>query len=172
MSIELNWKPHWCCRPPLILQVGRRRKARLRVLRRGPHRLRPRHSSQDGILENQALTAGLLSLRLACFFGLAHNMPSSGSSADFGQGPAMHQQRKARLPRLRQTPARFARPACLVSTRMAWPTQRVQANDHLEWPAPAHASTACRRKNVQHAWRSVASGANVGPSKQRAAAAT
>ena len=55
------------------------------------------------------------------------------------------------------------------AARIAWPTQRVQANDHLEWPAPAHAPTACQRMDVQHAWRSVA---NVGPSGQRAAAAT
>ena len=57
---------------------------------------------------------------------------------------------------------------------MARPTQRVQANDHLEWPALAHAYTASQKKKkaVQHAWRSVASAGNVGPSGQRAASAT
>ena len=125
-------------------------------------------------LQNHDLTFGLHSLRLARFFGWTHNTSSSGlqsSRSVSWQVPAMNQ-RKARLPCLRLPLARLARPACLVSTRMAWPSQRDQANDHHEWPAPAQASTAWQRKDVQHAWRSVASAANAGPSGQRAAAAT
>ena len=82
--------------------------------------------------ENQALTVGPLSLRLARFIGWADNMPSSGFSADVGSG------------------------SCDASTA---PGASIMSETDFD--------SIC-----QHAQRSVASAANVGPSGQRATAAT
>ena len=71
-----------------------------------------RFQAMSGFMMSEE-TAGLPSLRWA-----------RGPQPIFGQGPAMHQQRKARL-RLRQPPARFARPACLVSACSSAGTHRL-----------------------------------------------